>query len=883
METPLASASSPWEFLKTGKKEELNLYNTQKHFYIHSDKNIEVEVRQWSGLFDPNKIEWVIVYGVGLGYYYLGLKNWLKANPKRKVIFLEDDPALLASFSVTEGYQELIKDPQCLLIDLEDKDAYEGLIKQSLFRKIHITALASYQEKKRDEFEKLSFSIQFYRGIKESSTSEYLTLGKTFFKNFYHNVLSLDQAIDGTAMIGAFKGVPAIICGAGPSLDKNIETLKTLKDKALIFAGGTAMNALNAYGFLPHFGCGIDPFSFHYTRILSNTAFETPYFFRSRMNAKAVSLLHGPKIYLPGTTGYPIADWVDKELGYEEFKIDEGTNVINTSLSIAEKLGCDPIIFVGLDLAYTNGLSYASGITSHGIEDPREQFITKNKHDDLLLVKDIFGNPVYTLMKWMVESSWYSSFSRDFPHLQLVNATEGGIGFAGVENMPLKEASEIYLKDLLDIEGMIAKALLIEKKSPSKEATKEVLSRLVKDLGKMAVLMQEFKDKNPAVWNESIPSIDIFQESSAYQYLLKSFDIAYQSYMRDSGHEKSAIQELVKGRFPYLADIVMHNLTYIQKAIKRKLVYEHSKAMIHCKSNAPRQIKQELGNALQYYPDGELLSSSNYENGVKNGIFQTYYPSGRLRSNKDFKNGKEEGSQLYFYPDGGLKSEIPYLSGCLNGEVRLYYENGVLLRSCHYKMGKREGVDTLYYINGSPLMQAEYRDNLPIGKASMWYLEGSIAKEVIYFTPGVIAKVKKWDASGNLIPGKEQRFDYIDSAVLESLYLQNSISGMAGGLEGLMGTLKGDFSNQMKNELEEDMKGIEEQVKGLSNLSKELLDASGLGGGKEAIFKTKTNEQQLNAFLQGITGPMQESMLKLQWQLRSIIENIKKDNEKDPF
>ncbi len=135
----------------------------------------------------------------------------------------------------------------------------------------------------------------------------------------------------------------------------------------------------------------------------------------------------------------------------------------------------------------------------------------------------------------------------------------------------------------------------------------------------------------------------------------------------------------------------------------------------------------------------------------------------------------------------------------------------------------------------------------------------------------------------DLIPEKESRLDYIDSAVMGSLHLQNSIYGMADGLEGLMGTLKEDFPKQIKHELEEDIKAVEEKMQGLSDLSKDLLESSGLGGGKEAIFKTGTNEQQINAFLQGITGPMQESMLKLQWQLRSIIENIKKDDEKDPF
>lgn len=571
--------TSPWEFCHTGKKNQLNLKNREEET-IHSKQNIDVEVRQWVGLFDPNKTEWLFIYGIGIGEYYLGLKNWLQGDPSRHVAFIEDDPGVLSAFFETDTAETLLNDAQAELIFYSEGETHEpdleACIQRSLFREIYIGALAAYQTKKSRAFEHLSFIIKFYRNIQESTTSEYLTLGRTFFKNYYHNVLELEHSLNGLAFLDQFKGVPAIICGAGPSLGKNIEVLKTLKERALIFAGGTAMNALNAYRFLPHFGCGVDPFEFHYSRILANIAYETPFFYRSRMNAEAVALLHGPRLYLPGTTGYPLAEWVDEKLGYAPFKLDEGSNVINISLSIAEKLGCNPILIVGLDLAYTDGLSYAPGVTSHGIHDPREQFVTKGKHDELILANDIYGNPIYTLMKWLVESSWYSHFARNFPKVKLINCTEGGIGFSGIPNLSLKEASDLYLKESTDLEGRIAACLLSEKakQAPTLEKIKSVLEELIKELSDCGEILRQISEKSQELWQEKLPSPspleDQLKELPGYHHLLKSFDECYQKYMKSSS-TASFVQELTKGRFPYLMDIVLENLRLIQKALRRKI------------------------------------------------------------------------------------------------------------------------------------------------------------------------------------------------------------------------------------------------------------------------------------------------------------------------
>ncbi len=46
----------------------------------------------------------------------------------------------------------------------------------------------------------------------------------------------------------------------------------------------------------------------------------------------------------------------------------------------------------------------------------------------------------------------------------------------------------------------------------------------------------------------------------------------------------------------------------------------------------------------QYYPNGQLKSEENYEDGKLEGIGKAYYESGQLRVEANYKDGKLEGA-----------------------------------------------------------------------------------------------------------------------------------------------------------------------------------------------------------------------------------------------
>jgi len=384
----------------------------------------------WFSSLSLGNAEVIYVFGIGSGEAYLEVQDWLHADPKRRLIFFEDRLGILRSFLESEVASHLLQDPQAELYGFTtlSNEIFQDVGWNALLQPVFATAIPAYAENRKsraNEFEQL---VLYECSHKNEIVDEYLKFGIVFYRNFYRNILSLADSYQGSALFGQFTEIPAIICGAGPSLEKQLPKLKTLSDKALIFAGGSALKALQKGGVIPHFGAGIDPNPTQADRLIGWEG-DVPFFYRPRMHDKAFQAIRGPRLYLNGAGGYDTAEWFEEKLGIAGPVLDEGHNVVNFCTEIARELGCNPIIYVGADLAFTNRAAYAPGVVENSHEIS-EGAISR---------PDIYGNPVDTLWKWVAESEWLAKYADEHPDLTMINATEGGIGMRGIPNQPLNE------------------------------------------------------------------------------------------------------------------------------------------------------------------------------------------------------------------------------------------------------------------------------------------------------------------------------------------------------------------------------------------------------------------------------------------------------------
>lgn len=734
----------------------------------------------------------VFVFGVGAGFMYEALKEWLRISPKHQLVFLEEDLRVISALLKTEKGSEILFDQQVWLYRLDAEDRIlEKLTSLFIVHSSQFLVLNRYVIKDPLPIQKTRSRLAFLFNIKQCGTEEYLRFGCGYLQNFYPNVFLLPNSRPADKMYQRFKNVPAIICGAGPSLHKNLATLEKLKDRALIFAGGTAMNAVNANGFVPHFGIGIDPNPDQLTRLITNTAFEAPYFYRNRLNHDGLSLIHGDHLYVNGSVGYGITKWLEEKLDIAGPDVSEGCNVINFSLSIAAEMGCSPIILVGVDLAYSNEESYAPGVLNHPIHMRRDHFKTKNTSEELIVRKDIHGLPVYTLWKWVMESYWFSGYFSNHPSIQLINATEGGIGFFGIPNIPLEDVALNFLREQYDFSGLVHAEIQRCSMPPSVDRKtifmrmKELLNGLEVCENKITTILEQLDqcascsvDSDDILDSAALESRLSLQEEMAYIHFLKAFDEAFMRVLDvdilrleiDKALTTPELRndkkiDLLKRRYQFLIDTTSINKKNLSDALDKEAAraeqWESEKQARDdslpisnkhrikdpFKEVEPPKTSEEAH--VKYNEEGSKVCEYFTHEGNLHGLFIHYGDNGKVLAKTVFQNGQRSGDSVFYDASGNIIASLYYTNGKQDGLQRYFYPDGEVRSEINFRDGLLEGPVCLYNSFGSLCRELFFVGGKREGRERIWNSDGLLIVEANFKQNVPVGQARQWHENGN--------------------------------------------------------------------------------------------------------------------------------------
>ncbi len=339
----------------------------------------------------------------------LNIQGWLKASKKRH-LFL---------FTHAHLYQDNA-DPQIEQFFLDDLNN-ESLLKllAQLFAAANVAVLSS------PKYENIKNEIMTSHTYSNMCLSEAISYEDAYFQNAYRNLSSLGSSYHIRSCKGAFKGLPAIICGAGPSLDDDLSCLETLTDRALCFAGGSAANALGTLVEKMHFFLTVDPNITQAYRAYQSLLFSVPVCYQLRVNEHALRSLHGPKLYFEGEKDALFLGESHSEAYSSSF------SVMEWAAHLAATMGCNPIILLGMDLSYKKDKHYAQLVNVSPSESPYENITIKNKQGDYFDSTWHFQTQQHYLEKTM----------QSYPHIQWINATRSGVDLAHTESIPLEKIS----------------------------------------------------------------------------------------------------------------------------------------------------------------------------------------------------------------------------------------------------------------------------------------------------------------------------------------------------------------------------------------------------------------------------------------------------------
>jgi hypothetical protein len=400
--------------------------------------NLYNEAREIAGFLtsigNPAKNDNYIVFGLG---YLNHIRELIKSKfGESKILVIECSQECI-NLVVNSADDEILETigNQDLVITSEMESLrlfLEKNINSSNYKNVKVVQYSNY-------FRYFNQDIQsFYKLI-----ADYLTeinvnnfTVAAFEDDWYQNNIRNLQYANETRTLQPYRniciGKPAILVSAGPSLDKNISLLKENRD-AVIICGGRTLKSLLSIGIDADFVVIYDAGGPSYELVKNNlgsTKARLVYYFG--IPTEILSIHKGEKI------AFAEDDTFSKLFQEKNVNIGMGGgSVAHPMTNLAVVLGCDPIIFIGQDLAYTNDMEHSQAARSPWRDG--DVSLGSEKEAKSLYVDDIYGGKVRTsrlldLYRRQLERIVSSNDDRRF-----INCTEGGAHIEGTDVFALRE------------------------------------------------------------------------------------------------------------------------------------------------------------------------------------------------------------------------------------------------------------------------------------------------------------------------------------------------------------------------------------------------------------------------------------------------------------
>ncbi|MGB0589243.1 MAG: motility associated factor glycosyltransferase family protein [Myxococcota bacterium] len=327
--------------------------------------------------------------------------------------------------------------------------------------------LRDYQPQTEEERELLGLSTHLLKRIREGdrvftiwrgNLEMMRALGSKMASQAVQNMASLAASPPWDLLRDRFQGVPAVVVAAGPSLDKNFHLIEQIKDKALIVTMNRCARVFQKAGIVPHLLLATDGSTILPDTHLAGVGTDI------LKNLLCRFSVHPKMQHIERERTFLFSDGSSHEHGLYE-RLGKATlpigggSVAHSCFQAAYHLGCDPIVIIGQDLAYSNDRIYSSSdIDSDArlltTEDGKVAAITGGRLTD----GGARGDGVSTGFKLRDIEGWDGSivqtnrgFARHIEYFEalidlnmsgrtIINATEGGANIRGMANIPFADA-----------------------------------------------------------------------------------------------------------------------------------------------------------------------------------------------------------------------------------------------------------------------------------------------------------------------------------------------------------------------------------------------------------------------------------------------------------
>jgi hypothetical protein len=405
------------------------------------------------------------IYGVDNPFIYLYAKDWLLEKENRYLFFVEDRELPWNELLATSVCSCIESDPRVKLFFIESPMKQVAVAQEivEFFFGLTISWSPSFSYKESEQF--FSFLSVFNTLNKAHGYILQEDEKEIHAQNLYHNLMQTDSFVDASRFSHLFTDVPAIICGASPSLAHHFSFLREVQHSSLIFVGGSAMGSFSRNGIPFHMGASVDPEA-PLDRFMQISSFEVPFSYQNLMAKDNLYKVHAPKIWGGPSGSYPLENKVYQELSFSTPPIPWCT-VSSYLLNQALLWGCNPIIFVGMDYCFSED-RYVKGVS--GGEE-------KERAHKLIKVQNEAGEEVFTQEDWLVDVRYIEKRIQEHPHRKFFRLGKEGLPIQGAKFLPQEEYHR-YVGRQKDLVSLLHQMLQKNVTFMDHEKVKEVFSML---------------------------------------------------------------------------------------------------------------------------------------------------------------------------------------------------------------------------------------------------------------------------------------------------------------------------------------------------------------------------------------------------------------------
>lgn len=403
----------------------IKLVDSNREIFLHSKYDPIKESKRFAeAIYDKNAKVFLVI-GIGLGYHIKSLSNMLRKNQK---IFALESSSEIYKLADNKGlYDEIRKSHNVEMILADNFNSYIGSLHEIIqLNGVKLVIHDPYLNVFTEEYREVKELIEDFR-IKERTIEQNR---KKLTANFRSNIQNIQYIVDD--LWGKYSEQALVMVAAGPSLDKNIDVLHKLKKEVPIIAVGRAVQPLVKAGIVPSYIVITEPKENTYNRQIKNIeeVKKTPIIGLSTADEDIFEMHPGDK-YIAFQSGVEESEVYAKKNNLS--LIETGGSVATAAFDIAVKMGSNPIIMIGQDLAHTDGLSHSTG-TWHSKTATK---LTTRK------VKGYNGGLVNTSRNLNIYLRWFELRIKELKtkkaDMIVIDATEGGANIKGSIKKSLKE------------------------------------------------------------------------------------------------------------------------------------------------------------------------------------------------------------------------------------------------------------------------------------------------------------------------------------------------------------------------------------------------------------------------------------------------------------